>query len=224
MTTVEQRLNQIEATLGFENLTQNGSERSTSDSSYHQDDVQTRLQSLLDSTNSLLKESPNSALDITLKECDELARDLSPSGLLLKSDAATSSSVGVYRKEEILARFEELESTFELLANIRDLLMTSNPTLAKDLQARTSKGGKSYPISVDHIVSAPILTDSSFTFAADAVNVKRLNTLAADVLDAQERSLNLTKRVDVMLDRYYAAMTAVNEKMVLVQEEAAREK
>jgi len=223
MTTVEQRLNQIEATLGFENLTQNGSERSTSDSSYHQD-VQTRLQSLLDSTNSLLKESPNSALDITLKECDELARDLSPSGLLLKSDAATSSSVGVYRKEEILARFEELESTFELLANIRDLLMTSNPTLGKDLQARTSKGGKSDPISVDHIVSAPILTDSSFTFAADAVNVKRLNTLAADVLDAQERSLNLTKRVDAMLDRYYAAMTAVNEKMVLVQEEAAREK
>jgi len=222
MTTVEQRLNQIEATLGFENLARNGSERSSSNSSYNQD-VQTRLQSLLDSTSSLLKESPNSALDITLKECDELARDLSPSGLLLKSDAATSSSVGVYRKQEILARFEELESTFELLAKIRDLLMTSNPTFAKDLQARTSKGG-SDPISVDHIVSAPILTDSSFTFAADAVNVKRLNTLAADLLDAQERSMSLANRVDAMLDRYYAAMTAVNEKMVLVQEEAAREK
>jgi hypothetical protein len=71
---------------------------------------------------------------------------------------------------------------------------------------------------VDHVVSAPILSGSSF--AADALNVKRLNALSVDVLDAKERSMHLANKIDSMMDRYYDVITAVNEKMVLVQEEA----
>ena len=215
MSTIEERLNRIECTLGF--VQDDASE--SSDSASCRQNIKSRLQSLLDSIQTLLNESSQPALDNDLKECDDLARDLSPSGLLLKSDIGISSSAGVYRKQEILARFEELENTFELLARVRDLLMISNPTLAKDLQTRASKAGKSDPILVDHLISAPILSGSSLTFASDALNMKRLNALTVDVLDVRDRSSHLAKLADDMMDRYYAAMTAVNEKMVLVQEE-----
>lgn len=213
MSTSEQRLNHIECILG---LVQNASESSNSGSGCPQN-IQSRLQSLLDSTQTLLKESSsNPALGANLKECDDLARDLSPSGLLLKSDIGTSSSTSIYRKQELLSRFQEMTNAFELLGEIRDLLMIANPSFAKALQTRASNGGG--PVLVDHVVSAPILSGSSF--AADALNVKRLNALSVDVLDAKERSMHLANKIDSMMDRYYDVITAVNEKMVLVQEEA----
>jgi len=202
-TSIEQRLNCLEAALGIK-----GSDDAP--------DIQSRVQTLLESTNS---QTSQAYLDSNLKECDKLARELCPSGLLLTSATTDpiNASAGLARHEELLARYEELQNAFEKLAKIRDTLMISNPALAKELQAKAGSGGKNE--SVDHIVSAPILASSSFTFAADPVNEERLNTLTDNILDVRDRSSSLARKVDGMVDRYYSVMNAVNEKMVLLQEE-----
>ena len=209
-TSIEKRLSHLETALGInENSAQ--SDTGSSTDSDTQTDIQSRIHNLQESTNFFFQES---SLTSSLKECDRLARELSPSGLLFTTDATNSSS-SVHRKQEILARYEELQNVFEALEKIRDILLISNPSLAK----KSGGAGKTEDFSADHIVSAPILSSFSFAFAADPVNEERLNVLTKDVLDVRERSYNFSRRVDAMVDRYYSVMDAVNEKMVLLQEE-----
>ena len=220
---IDRRLSKIEAALGIHDAVDHikthdsNSEDANALTSGDSPTVnlQSRIQKLQESTDFMHQES---SLTSSLNECDRLARDLSPSGLLLTTDAANpSSSESIHRKQEILARYEELQNAFEALEKMRDLLIISNPSLAKKEAGKGNTGDSS--ISVDHIVSAPILSSSSFTFAADPVNENRLESLSRDVLDVRERSYQLSRRVDAMVDRYYSIMDAVNEKMVSLQEE-----
>lgn len=213
---VEKRLRSIEASLGItDGRVSNGKDAGKNNGR----DISDRVDSLLSSTNSLLDNSsrhPNVASDI--QTCHKMARELSPAGLLLATASVdsvnASSGVFVYRRQEILARFEELQDALETMARIKDLLLVSNPSLAKELQNKNS-GER---ISLDHITSAPILASPSYTFASNPTNKERLEALADGVIEVNDRSTALVQKVDFMVDRYYTAINAINEKLNTIQE------
>lgn len=210
---IEKRLCHVENCLGInagnhnENVTNAGKEVLV--------DVQCQIKRLLNSTEDCLNEK---SLGLIMRECDKLGKDLSPSGLMLSIDA-TNSPGSVHRRQEILTRYEELQNAFEKLEQIRDILTISNPLLAKESQTINANGGKNEELSTDRIVSAPILSSSSFTFATDPGNIERLNSVTTDIINVRDRSYNLSRRVDAMIDRYYSVMDTVNEKMVALKEE-----
>lgn len=207
---IEERLNLIESKIGL--LASDNEPKTTS--------VESRLDTLLDSIQTKLDESSNPDVAKSIQNCNNLAKELSPSGLLLKSEANSHSSI--YRKQEILARYEELVKALDLLAKIRDVLIISNPNLSREIQANAAEG-TSKQVSTDNIISAPIISDSSFTFAVDPKNEDRMRGLTADVMQLKQKSIELANKVDYMLDRYYNAMTAINEKVVfLSQKEETR--
>mmetsp|Transcript_1695 Transcript_1695/g.3088 ORF Transcript_1695/g.3088 Transcript_1695/m.3088 type:complete len:252 (+) Transcript_1695:115-870(+) len=239
---IEHRLNALESLLEIKYNCSTGGKSSAAieegdspvlssgDNSTNTDDVnlQSRLDTLIESTISHLGRHEH--LETKLDEIDKLGNELCPSGLFLHSSMNTSSQsalalCGAYRKQEILVRYQELTEAFELLEKIRDLLIISNPSLVKKLQMAngpTSGGGGGGFIGegvLDDIMSAPILANSSFAFAADPKNRKRLGDLTNEVLMMREKSLSLSKRLDDMIDYYYSAMSKMNEKMVLLQEE-----
>lgn len=205
---IEERLNLIESKIGL-------SARVDRDDNEPETSVESRLDTLLDSIQTKLDESSNPDISKTIQNCNNLAKDLSPSGLLLKSEANSYSSI--YRKQEILARYEEVVKAIDLLAKIRDVLIISNPNLSREIQAKTAEGA-SKQVSTDNIISAPIISDSSFTFAVDPKNEDRMKGLIADVMLLKQKSIELSNKVDYMLDRYYDAMTAINEKVVLMSQ------
>jgi hypothetical protein len=187
--------------------------------------LETRIDTLLDSCNSLYKDS--SHLHVELDDINILAQDLSPTGILLHSVnlAGSSSLGGTYRKHEILARYDELTMTFELLDKMRDLVIFSNPSLARKLQQM--KNAESAGIIqglIDDIVTAPIISSTSYSFAADPVNRKRLSDLTSEVLKLREKSLCLSKQLDNIIDDYYSVMIALNEKMAILRDDFNREK
>lgn len=205
---IEERLNLIESKIGL-------SARVDRDDNEPETSVESRLDTLLDSIQTKLDESSNPDISKTIQNCNNLAKELSPSGLLLQSEANSYSSI--YRKQEILARYEELVKALDLLAKIRDVLIISNPNLSREIQANAAEGA-SKQVSSDNIISAPIISDSSFTFAVDPKNEERMKGLIADVMLLKQKSIELSNKVDYMLDRYYDAMTAINEKVVLISQ------
>lgn len=235
---IERRLNALEVMLDIQcNRVREGKSSAASkgdDSSGSADDittnndagddrnnVQARIDALFESTVSQLRRHQH--LESKLDEIDELGNELCPSGLFLHSTNTTggpSAICGTYRKQEILVRYDELTDAFEMLEKIRDLLSISNPPLAKKLQvANGSTGVDKGEGLLDDVISAPILASSSFAFAADPHNRKRLNDLTNEVLTIREKSLSLSKRLDEMIDYYYFTMSKMNEKMLLLQEE-----
>ncbi len=223
------------------------------------DDVHGRVENLCKSIDSQITLS---TIASNIQRCNTLANQLSPSGLLLTScgrDGSSSSSSGngnvnasvyVYRRQEILARYDDLRYALEQLASIRDLLLISNPSLAKELQSKKGvveggDGGEDViisnsdkkngmnsnmnmsssdtTISMDHVASAPILASPSFTFASDPKNIQKLESLATDAVDINDRSTALAQRVDDMVDRYYSILSAVNERLILMQELQSQE-
>lgn len=205
---IEERLNLIESKIGL-------SARVDRDDNEPETSVESRLDTLLDSIQTKLDESSNPDISKTIQNCNNLAKELSPSGLLLKSEANSYSSI--YRKQEILARYEEVVKALDLLAKIRDVLIISNPNLSREIQANAAEGA-SKQVSTDNIISAPIISDSSFTFAVDPKNEDRMKGLIADVMLLKQKSIELSNKVDYMMDRYYDAMTAINEKVVLISQ------
>jgi len=210
---IEKRLRSIEASLGITD----GRKLNGKDAGKKNDrGISDRVDSLLSSTHNLLdKSSPHGHANVAsdIQTCHKMARELAPAGLLLATASIdsvnASSGVFVYRRQEILARFEELQDALETMARIKDMLLVSNPSLAKELQKKNSSSGER--ISLDHIVSAPILASPSYTFASNPTNVERLEALADDVIDVNDRSTALVEKVDGMVDRYYTAINEINE-------------
>lgn len=238
-TSIEYRLNHLESMLGIDSnhdigenvgvapLGGPGDEPAAESMTKKHDslNLQSRTDNLLDSISSLFGE--NLSVGSKLDEIDDLSSTLCPPGLLLNSMHAlnSSSSGGAYRKQEILARYDELLAAFELLEKIRDLITVSHPSLVKKLQvAETAVGGVKVEGLLDDIASAPIFASSSFDFAADPSNRKKLSDLTKEVMSLREKSLSLSERMDHMIDDYYSKMSAMNEKMVILKEGLGRKK
>ncbi len=217
---------------------------------YHasQHQKQQEQQSFKTSTNSSTT-SNIIPLEQTISECEKLFRSLdsstpfssnvtdnasSPlsSGLILMStpssnDVYTSAPL-IYRKQEILARSEELERALEQLANMRDLLCLSNQNLTRELQRQKSTAGANVNTAsassslLDHVSNAPILSSPSFTFATEDVNIKRLKDVTTKVVNLSDRTDKISRKCDDLVNVYYKLISAVNEKLVLYEYEGGR--
>ena len=177
--------------------------------------LESRLQDLLHRINSQVPPTHVSEVET----CIKLSHELAPSGLVLNYPTNVSDpSPYVFRKQEVLARYEQFKSALDQLTHIRDFLLFSNPNLAKDLQ-NTSKGGTKQHISFDHIASAPIISTENFVFAADEQNVQRLDDCIQKAITVNHQILSLVGRVDALMERYSNAIQSINEKMMLLQDE-----
>lgn len=177
--------------------------------------VANRLEHLLDKINSQVPLTHVSEV----QTCSKLSQELAPSGLILNYPTTVLDPTPlIFRKQEVLARYDQLKSALEQLAQIRDSLLISNPKLAKDLQ-RTSEGGTKVQISLDHIASAPILSTEEFSFASDEQNVQRLDDCIQKAITVNQKVISLVERVDVLVERYSNAIQTMNEKMLLLQDD-----
>jgi len=200
---IEDRILSLEVSFGV----------SASNASVKKDVVETRVQSLLDSTRALSSKDHNLNMD----KCNALARELDPSGLLLATNVASGSHSNtvpyIFRRQEILARSQELKRCLEQLGEIRNLLLISNPSLAKQLNDNNNN-----KLSIEHVVSAPIVSSPSFSFASDSVIKQRLDCVTSTMLAMNERVEILTQKSESFIEQYYKIMAAVSEKMVLLEE------
>lgn len=236
--TIDDRLKKLELELGLcsNNVDKNGVDEQAMD-------VSLRVNHLLESTNLLLQQhskplpsssgnfhtknnnssAPSKSLEDALLHCENLARsmDASCNGLLLAVTSSSNDSYTtaplIYRKQEVLARCEELEVALDQLASIRDLVSISNPNLIQNLQ----QCGKNSDVSLDHVDNAPILVSPSFTFAVEDVNKERLKDITTRVTNISDRMDELTKKCDDLISLYYRLISAVNEKLSLFQESQA---
>jgi len=224
---IDERLTSIELCLGITS--------STSDSAAAEQ-ISDRVQSLYESTNSLFQSQQSnsnngkssSTLEKKLSECQRIASKLDIHGLIFTSSLSSNEKYTaaplIYRKQELLARSQDLEYALEQLAKIRDLLSISNPNLTRELPKKiesnnntnSSNGGQEIPL--DHVADAPIISSPSFTFASDEMNQNKLNNLSTRILDVNDRATILVQKYDHLINTYYTLMTAVNEKLVLYQE------
>jgi len=242
---LDERLTSLEVSLGSISLT----------SQSPQKDITSRINSVLISTSNLLnsqrqkqnaKSFSSSSAESDIAECRKLYRNLDPSCLMLTSTetsnnrgriSSVSSPPHVYRLQEVLARSEDLRVALERLAQMRDLLLISNPNLAKRLQVKKPEaagvnggvgaggdlvgdvvvGGDGE--SIDRVImEAPIFASPVFWLGTDAANAERLKSVATRVFDINQKADELAGRFDSLLDRYYTIVNLVNEKTVLVHD------
>jgi hypothetical protein len=222
---IEERLTILESELGLTSSLSSGFDEEQQTSL----EISSRVQSLLKTTSTLLQNhttqqhnskhsTPTISLERSLSECKSLAQSLDSAGLILASTSSSNdlytAAPLIYRKQEVLARSQELQNALEQLANIRDLLSFSNQDLMRDLQTR--KSGED--VSLDHVANAPILASPSFTFASEDVNRNRLDDITTRVLSIHDKTNILAHKCDDLISVYYRLMSAVNEKMVLFRD------
>lgn len=118
-------------------------------------------------------------------------------------------------------RSDDLQIALERLAQVRDLLLVSNPGLAKRLSLNVDEGvglvGDA-PSIERAVVEAPILSSPVFRYASDPKNVERLEQSKKRIYAAELRAGDIAERFDSLLDRYYTIVGLVNEKTVLLRD------
>ena len=226
---IEQRLRAIELSIG--NVDAIDKE--------NQQDVSQRINAINDSIfsdqkrengNPPLATSTATTLESDLIECQNLYNELDPSCLLLESSVSLNkkgdgslsvnniSAPHVYRRQEVLARSEELKDALEKISQMRDSLLVSNPRLSKHLQEKM-KSENGNILSADRLIAeAPVFSSDAYGFASNSATLNRLSGVSNRVLEANEKAEILTKRFDSILDCYYKIINLVNEKMILTNE------
>ena len=168
------------------------------------------------------------SLQTELSNCENLAKNLDPSGLMLacsNNPSDVSESAFIFRRQELLARCEDLHYGFQTLAEIRDLLLRSYPQLTKAIQERQqnlSPSPSSYASNIEQLIlTAPIISSSAFEFSSDPIHADRLETVTTNIMELYERASNLIQKADDLIERYYSIMAVVNEKLGLLMDENA---
>lgn len=228
MSKFEERLSMLEMLIGldkpFEELNSADGEETKKLA-----DIALRVQNLCDGSKTRLKNHSNSSAsqenDLDEFNLNSIEQNLDIPPLLLASASSTATSSGevndskplVYRKQEVLARSEELGNALEQMATIRDLMCVSNPKLLRELQIlRQSKGNE---LSMEHVGNAPILISSPLMIAGAAQNQEKLMELSEKVVNIHKRAAKVTSKCDAIIGTYYKLIFAVNEKLILNQEE-----
>lgn len=215
MNSIENRLNRLEAAISVSQSHRTDPPHEISHES-SETPLEQRLQKLCQTIPT--KIPPNHCSDV--QKNMNLLQSLAPSDMILNQPASTVAqdpAPVIYRKQEILARYEQFENALEQLARIRDLLAIMNPRFSKDIQ-KSESGEAGVQILMDHILSSPIISGPEFAFASDEANLQRLNTCIEETLEIHQRSLVLANRVDVIVERYSHAINVVNQKLLLLQE------
>ena len=210
--TVDERLAKLEQTLGLPS------------GPVDIEPVDARVEKLVESFDKVLSNhkdpSQQSSLSEDLSECQRLGRILEPTGGILASAASSNSTLHevpyIYRRQEILAQYDQLRNALEQLATMKQWLSASNPQLAKEIQACSAKEGEQ--ISMKHVNNSPIFNNAGFQFAADASNQLRVEEASKKIVSLNEKAMELMNRCDLLIEHYYTIIKAVNEKLLLLQE------
>lgn len=243
---LDDRLSLLESKLGIGVGIESGDDVTDTDTTFGADavDISSRVTWLLDSASSRLRQQKQEgggmpmSVEGALLECEALAASLEASGLLFHTastssgdnpspslNASTSTPV-IYRKQEVLARSEELQRAMSQLAKIRDLLSISNQKLIQALQQKNDSNIIIYngngSIS-EHVANAPILVGPSFHFASDDVNKQKLVDLNSRIIHVSEETNRLTAKCDHLINVYYKLIHAANQKFILHQEGKEKE-
>ena len=209
---LESRLAELELKL----LGVSSSEGTSSSST----DVTTRLDKLLQSatstsapanTNDKSTDSKREALHNEYRTIDKLLSDLSISPISGPTETASSTSNApmVYRRLEVLSSAESMKTDMELLSKIRDLTSIG----------RKETGNRTAAISEDDIVNCSILSSSKYNLSSDPEVIDRLDRLCYRVAMLNQRAVSAAQKVDNMVNSYGNVMSALNEKMVLAEEQ-----
>ena len=210
---LESRLTELEVKL----LGVSSSEGSTSSST----DVTTRLDKLLQSASTTsapnddnktkTDSSKREALHNEYRTIDKLLSDLSISPISGPTETASSSNNApmVYRRLEVLSSAESMKKDMELLAKIRDLTSIG----------RKETGSNSNTVSEDDVVNCSILSSSKYNLSSNPEDIDRLDRLCYRVAMLNQRTVSAAQKVDTMVNSYGNVMSALNEKMVLAEEQ-----
>jgi len=184
-------------------------------------DVTTRLDKLLQSatstsappniTNDKAKtdSSKREALHNEYQTIDKLLSDLSISPISGPTESASSANNApmVYRRLEVLSSAESMKKDMELLAKIRDLTSIG----------RKETGNSA--VSEDDIVNCSILSSQRYNLSSDPEVIDQLDRLCFRVAMLNQRAVSAAQKVDNMVNSYGNVMSALNEKMVLAEEQ-----
>ena len=186
-------------------------------------DVTTRLDKLLQSATSTsappnitddkskTDSSKREALHNEYRTIDKLLSDLSISPISGPTESASTNNNApmVYRRLEVLSSAESMKTDMELLTKIRDLTSIGRKETANSTAA----------VSEDNIVNCSIISSERYNQSSDPEVIDRLDRLCYRVAMLNQRAVSAAQKVDNMVNSYGTVMSALNEKMVLAEEQ-----
>jgi hypothetical protein len=188
--TIEARLRALEAFLSVTSET-----RSPEDVTSRIGALETKLNSL---TSNLQGDTPLKQL---WEESDKLMRELDP-GTALTHQQQIAAPI-LYRRQEILASAESLRRDMGQLMEILTLLSIGQPQIIGE-----------DPLSEMQVTKAPILAVAP----PSKVEEERLQHLEVNLQEMHDKMKNFAARLDKLVAGYHSLVTAVSEKIVLVDE------
>jgi len=184
-------------------------------------DVTTRLDKLLQSATSTsappnddnktkTDSSKREALHNEYQTIDKLLSDLSISPISGPTESASTNNNApmVYRRLEVLSSAESMKTDMELLSKIRDLTSIGR-----------KETGSNSTVSEDDIVNCSILSSDRYNQSSNPEDIDRLDRLCYRVAMLNQRAVSAAQKVDNMINSYGNVMSALNEKMVLAEEQ-----
>jgi hypothetical protein len=199
-----------------ESATSSASSDQEQDQSNDKKDLATRLQRL---EAAVQNKVPQSLLD-DLKEIHLLEKKLHPGSYLtyqapplelmdksvqIKTAAHSSSNQPLlYRQQEVLASKKLLQTSFQDLSHIQELLQMHDNN-----NAHYSKKDFS---------QAPILTSPAYAKIQEEGYQTRLSDAMFRAAQQERTAQDLAHRVDSLVEHYHAIVTALSKKMVLLEE------
>ena len=137
-----------------------------------------------------------------------MQEDLSP-GTALTHQKQIMAPI-LYRRQQILAEKDTFSADMEQVARILNLLL-----IDQDGSHTAAKG-----VTEQQVVNAPILVETTTTTAEE--DDERLDRLAQQAVDLQERAARVSHKLDSVLRNYASLVGAVSEKLVLFEEDVRR--
>lgn len=194
---LEARFLALESSLGL--LQPVNTEASSSASSFRIKhlDLTSRLDALECKINSFA--TPQSIWN----ESDELLRELHPQAALTYQEPSTRNDPIYYRKQQVLASVDDLKRDFAVLNRIMNLLLISQPA---------SK------LTEEQVTQAPILVSTTTNNPDDQV---RLEKLLVDIHHTRRQAMDMTRRVDSLIQTYHVVVASLSERMLLLHQKIA---
>jgi hypothetical protein len=198
---MESRLLALETSLGLLQPT-NSNSNSNSINKNNTKDLTSRLDALEHKFQSF-------STPLTIwRESDALLQELHPQAGLTYQEPSTRNDPILYRRQQVLASADDLKRDFAQLNTIMNLLLIAQSTKK---------------LSEEHVINAPIITSTTGSSAlVDPNSTARLETLRLDIAITCQQTMAMTNRVDSLIQTYHAIVTALSERMLLLNQTFAQ--